>query len=92
MTYLEQGEIAFNESMHMRVAQCAAEQNAGPDADAWTAANRRLWAAAPGWDEAWASALASHSDDPVYDPGADGAAITDQMILSQVQSMIGPED
>ena len=45
------------------------------------------WAASPGWDAAWESALASHPDEPEYDPGADEAAITDAMILSQVQSM-----
>lgn len=89
MTYLVQSEIAANPSMLTRVAQCAAQQDRD-DPDAWAHQNRREWAAAPGWEDAWASALASHppvdGEEP-YDPGADEAVITDSMILSQVQAM-----
>jgi len=94
MTYLDQSEIAASGSMFSRVAQCAAQQGV-PDPDDWTHINRRIWSAAPGWDDAWASAQAAHEGDPspgpgdpVYDPGADNAVITDAMILSQVQSML----
>lgn len=96
MSYLNQAEIASNFAMTNRVAQCATQEGI-PDADSWTNGHRREWAAAPGWDAAWASALASHPPEPpdpenptvapAYDPGADEAVITDQMILSQVQSM-----
>lgn len=72
--------------MNNRVAQCVTSEG-GDNADTWTAEHRREWAAAPGWDAAWASAQASHADDRFYDPGADEAVITDQMILSQIQSM-----
>jgi hypothetical protein len=88
MSYLTQGEIAANQSMTTRVAQCAAQQQVNVDPDRWTADYRRTWAAAPGWDEAWESSQASHPDDPNYDPGADEAVITDAQILSQVQSML----
>lgn len=91
MSYLNQSLIASNMSMYARIAQCAAEENI-PEPDAWTNTNRREWASAPGWDDAWASALASHEDDPQYDPGADEAVITDAMILSQVQSMQTPAE
>jgi hypothetical protein len=90
MSYLTQGEIADNRSMNTRVAQCAAQQRVNVDPDRWTNENRRTWAAAPGWDQAWESAQASHPDDPNYDPGADPAVITDDQILSQVQSMLHP--
>ena len=90
MTYLVQSQIAGNQLMMARVAQAAAEQGV-PDPDMWTNINRRIWAAAPGWDDAWASSLASHEDNPAYDPGTDEAVITDAMILSQVQSMQVPE-
>jgi len=90
MTYLEQSAIAVNVTLTARVAQCAAEQDV-TDADSWTAVHRRTWAAAPGWDAAWASALASHDDNPSYDPGADEAVITDAMILSQVQAMLAAQ-
>jgi hypothetical protein len=87
MTYLVQSQIADNFSMKTRVAQCAAQEGIA-DADEWTAENARIWAAAPGWDAAWASAEATHEDDKdSYDPGADEAVITDQMILGQVQKM-----
>ena len=86
MSYLTQSVISANAAMFNRVAQCAAtEGTANPNT--WTAENARGWAASPGWDAAWESALASHPDEPEYDPGADEAAITDAMILSQVQSM-----
>jgi hypothetical protein len=86
MSYLTQDEIANNEAMKARVAQCAAQQLI-PDVDRWTYENRRTWAAAPGWDAAWESALVAHPE-PDYDPGSDAAVITDGMILSQVQAMM----
>jgi len=89
MTYLGQAAIADNARMNQRVAQCAAEQSV-ENPDQWTSVNRRSWAAAPGWADAWASALATHEDNPSYDPGADEAVITDAMILGQVQAMIVP--
>jgi len=84
MSYLTQDEIAGNTAMLNRVAQAAAEED---KPDEWAYQQRRHWAAAPGWDDAWESARASHPDDEDYDPGTDEAVITDQMILSQVQGM-----
>jgi len=86
MTYLHQADIARDPWMLERVAQCAAEQDI-PDPDEWTQAHSREWAAAPGWDAAWESALISHEGDAEYQPGRDEAVITDHMILSQVQAM-----
>lgn len=92
MTYLIQTDIAGNPAMVSRVAQATvSEANVPDNPDAWANMNARRWAAAPGWDDAWASALASHPDDPDYDPGRDEAVITDGMILSQVQSMLGTQ-
>jgi hypothetical protein len=92
VSYLDQSEIANNHAMFERVAQ-AVTQEGELDADAWTTNNKRIWAAAPDWDAAWASAHASHPPtEPftgVYDPGEDESVITDGMILSQVQSMRG---
>jgi hypothetical protein len=85
MSYLEQDAIAGSSGMLARVAQCATGEGQA-DADAWASVNRREWAAAPGWDAAWASALASHPGGD-YDPGRDESVITDGMILSQVQDM-----
>jgi hypothetical protein len=87
MSYLTQSTIAHNGSMTNRMSQAAAEQGAPGDADQWVYVNRRKWAAAPGWDAAWESAVVSHPDVD-YDPGADEGVITDSMILSQIQSML----
>jgi len=89
MSYLTQSEVSANTSMTNRVAQAAAEEGKSTSPDQWTVTHRRAWAAAPGWDDAWESARASHPEDPTYDPGADEAVITDGMILSQVQAMPG---
>jgi len=89
MSYLTQSEIANNTSMFSRVAQAATEEGAGAVADSWTWDYRRVWASAPGWDDAWESSRVSHPE-PEYDPGADEGVITDGMILSQVQTMALP--
>ena len=94
MSYLTQTEISGNAAMRNRVAAAAAEQGIDTDPDDWAYANRRDWAAAPGWDAAWESAKVAHPNDPEdpgyiegYDPGADEAVVTDQQILAQVQAM-----
>jgi hypothetical protein len=84
MSYLTQNAIATNLAMHNRVAQCAATEGF-TDPDGWATRNSRTWAASPGWDAAFESAMAAHPDDPEYDPGRDEAVVTDQMILSAVQ-------
>lgn len=90
MGYLTQDAIANNVSMLNRMAQAAASEGVPGNPDNWVSDRRRQWAAAPGWDAAWESALVSHPDDSEYDPGADEGVITDGMILSQVQSMNPP--
>jgi hypothetical protein len=72
MTYLTQSDIAHNNAMFERVAQAATDEGQ-PDSDTWTRDNRRIWAAAPGWGDAWASALASH---PPPAPGENSPAFT----------------
>ena len=85
MSYLTQAHIAGNSAMYERVAQCAATEGFA-DPSGWASANARTWAASPGWDTAWESALVAHPQ-PDYDPGADEAVITDGMILSEVQAI-----
>jgi len=84
MSYLIQNEIAENRAMSNRVAQAAAQEQISSDPDRWAYENRRTWAAAPGWSDAWESAKVT---DPDSDPGLNEAVITDPMILSQVQAM-----
>lgn len=88
MSYHAQHQMAYDSALNGRVtAAVASENQAGnteADPERWTADNRHYWAASPGWADAWESALAS--DNP--DPGADEAVITDQQILSAVQSLL----
>ena len=100
MSYLTQSAISANYSMIQRVAQAVAQEasaldvEGSGDPDAWTYEHRRYWAASPGWDAAWESAIVSHppTDGPElpYDPGTDEGVITDGMILSAVQALLVP--
>jgi hypothetical protein len=93
MSYLTENEIASSRAMLDRVAQAAAGEGVAGDPDRWVYENRRKWAAAPDWAEAWEYSKLTHppvEGEPAYDPGLDEAVITDTMILSQIQSMIVP--
>lgn len=98
--YLSISEIANDHFMTARMNAATTQQYRlgsiqiadtwGSDARApiqWVEANRYLWASSPGWGAAWASALAGHLDQADYQPGRDGAVITDDMILSAVQTL-----
>jgi hypothetical protein len=87
MSYLGISEIAGNSTMRQRVAACAAAEGAVYP-EQWAIDHALHWASAPGWDAAWASALAS---DPDSDPGRNEAAITDGMILAQVQAVMAAD-
>ena len=76
--------MAIDEAIRSRVAACAAQEQPA-DPWVWTNANVLAVCAAPGWAEAWASAVAAEVPDPGRDPGV----ITDGMILSSVQSVVG---
>jgi len=83
--YLTIAVLTESGSMQRRVTACAATEDYAGDPVQWTYDNRYGWAAAPGWAAAWDSAVAGG----IADPGADPAVITDGMILSQVQGMLG---
>lgn len=103
MTYMTQTDMSNDYYLTNRVAACAAgEGQEFPDQ--WAHETRRTWAAAPGWDEAWDSYLVSNPPppgwpdapaevdppvDPWIPPGKNEAVISDGMILSQVQGMLG---
>lgn len=83
-TYLSIAAIAGDYSMQIRVTACAAQQGE-ESPEPWTLEHRYNWAAAPGWAAAWDSALAAGNPNP----GAAPDVITDGMILTQVQAMLG---
>jgi hypothetical protein len=97
--YLGISAIANDTYMTERMRACVIQQmylgtldQSITDQDAalnWVGRNSYVWAASPSWSEKWASALASHPDDPEYEPGKDVAVITDEDILATVQALIG---
>ena len=85
MAYLDVFAMTQDTPLHGRLAAAAATEQAPGDPDLWVATNRYALASAPGWGEAWASAVAAENENPGADPGV----ITDGMILSQVQAILG---
>jgi hypothetical protein len=84
MTYAQIVAAARSVSLMDRITACAAQQNINNPVT-WTRDNTWRLAAQPGWDAAWASAVAGG----IEDPGANEGVITDGMILSAVQSLAG---
>lgn len=71
-----------DQSLHMRLAACAALEHR-PDPDQWAWDSSWALAAQPGWGGKWAEAIAAGNPDPGRDP----AVITDGMILSAIQGL-----
>lgn len=67
-----------------RIAACVAGENITEYATSWAARMQWRLAASPGWDAAYASALAAG----VKDPGGDPGVITDGQILAAVQALL----
>jgi hypothetical protein len=88
MSYSTGHLIALDQDLRNRAAIAAAEQGvpAGEE-EHWVFVHVRRLAIQPGWRESWESALANG----VEHPGADPGVITDGMILSAVQALLGVE-
>jgi hypothetical protein len=84
MAYWDIAEMALDAQLIMRVQACAAQEPSLTQPQAWVAQHMLQITAAPGWDAAWASAIAGG----IVDPGKDAGVITDGQILAQVQSVI----
>ena len=85
MSYATQAAMAQDRSLHARIAACAAREGiVDPHPLAWAANHQWRLAAEPGWDQAYAYAVASG----VPDPGRSEGVITDGMILSAVQAVM----
>jgi hypothetical protein len=88
MSYNSQAALSQDGDFRNRIAACAAvETDNDIQATAW--ADAHIWeiAAAPGFADAYASALAAE----VPRPGADESVITDAMILSAVQAIVAEQ-
>jgi hypothetical protein len=86
MGYWEQSELAGDQDFAARVTACASSEQY---LDPWTWAAVHAWelAAAPGFADAYSSAIAG----AVEHPGRDPAVISDAQILAAVQT-IGPDE
>ncbi len=83
MSYSTHAAIVQSGSLRQRITACAAQEGVG-DPPRWVSAV--IWTLPTSeWIAAWASAEAAN---PGSDHGADEAVITDQSILSVVQSRV----
>jgi hypothetical protein len=84
MSYWHISQMSSDPDLTARVQACAAQEMQA-DPFQWTATNMLRLTAQPEWDVAWGSAEAAEVENPGRDPGV----ITDQMILSSVQAVLG---
>lgn len=82
MSYKTQAILARDSGLMLRVAACAATQSI-PSPESWAWTNNWALSSQPGWDDAYAYALAQN----VENPGESESVISDSMILSAVQAM-----
>jgi len=85
MSYHDVWLMTLDTALSGRLAAAASVEGAEGDPEVWRFEHRYDLCSAPGWGDAWASALASGNPSPGDDPGV----ITDPMILSQTQAVLG---
>lgn len=88
MSYFDQSLLAFDGDFLSRVTACVSNEARTIDPLAWANDHRWQMAAAPGFADAYASALAAD----VPNPGRDAAVISDAQILAAVQSLLIAEN
>lgn len=84
MSYQDIVSMAENRDLWMRLVACAAQEQPD-DPIQWVETHVFKLCAQPSWDTAWASAAANN----VESPGKDASVITDAMILSGTQAVLG---
>lgn len=88
MSYLTITRMVQSGVLQQRMIACAAQElHDGQDPVTWVGLNTWLLCASPGWSEAWDSADAAAGANG--DHGHNEGVITDGMILSAVQGLIG---
>jgi hypothetical protein len=85
VSYLGIYEMSQDPYLRYRITACAAQENVQTP-DAWAYSHALKLAASPGWEAAWASALAAGNPNP----GKDEAVISDGQILAAVQLLLTP--
>jgi hypothetical protein len=82
MAYFDQAQLSQDYDFQQRIAACAAVERPDEDPQTWAGAHQWRIAAAPGFADKYASALAGG----VERPGADASVIADGEILAAVQA------
>jgi len=89
MAFSDQALLSVDPDFLARVSACVAAELGGPGETpptTWAANNIWLVAAAPGFGDAYASAIAGG----IPRPGNDPAVISDAQILAAVQALVAP--
>lgn len=86
MAYWDMSQLAFDNDFTLRIAACYGTETQSVDPNSWATAHAWQIAAAPGFADAYASAIAGG----VPNPGRDPAVISDAQILSAVQPLLEP--
>jgi hypothetical protein len=87
MAYTDQADLAVDVDFQRRLAACGStELDLEQNPLVWASDHQWTVAAAPGFADAYASAVASG----VPNPGKDPAVISDAQILSAVQALFPP--
>lgn len=82
MSYKTQAKMADDAELRSRITACVATEG-DTEPVRWAFENKWLISAQPGWDAAYAYAIAAGNTHP----GDDEGVITDAMILSAVQAI-----
>lgn len=87
MSYLTITRMVQSGVLTQRCVACAAQEVVGEDPVTWVGTHTWLLCAQPGWSQAWESADAAAG--AWQDHGANESVITDGMVLSATQSLVG---
>lgn len=86
MSYQSVVEMASSQSLLSRIVAAAAEEGERSPLQ-WAQANIWQLATSPGWDESWAYAVDTATDEMNPDTGKRPGVITDAMILDGVRAL-----
>lgn len=87
MAFWDQSQLAYDSDFNQRVIACISNEDHTVDPVAWADEHRWRMAAAPGFADAYSSAVVAN----VPNPGRDQAVISDPQILSAVQAVMAEE-
>lgn len=84
MSYFDQSALARDSDFTLRIAACVSNEDPAVNPPQWATEHQWQIAAAPGFADAYSSAVAGD----VENPGRDPSVISDAQILSAVQAVL----